>query len=425
MITEQLFQFIWQYSLFESHNLETTAGEKIIVQFAGRLNTNAGPDFEEAKVRVGDTLLVGNVELHLKTSDWYKHQHQNNKAYETIILHVVLENDLPEENNNHIPLLVLKQHIPEHIFKNYEILQHTLGAIPCKAHLTQISSISKEAWLSRLLAERWEMKFAEWDDLLQQNAGDWRVLLYWRLAANFGFKTNAAPFLALAQSLPVNILARHHQNLFQIEALLFGQAGMLAQNFVEEYPFKLKLEYQYLSQKYKLKPLSMHLWKFMRMRPANFPTIRIAQFASLIHQSLHLFSQIVSNASLKELETLFEVSASDYWDNHFRFDEEQKGASAKNIGAESVQNIIINTIAPIRFMFSSRSGLGDHCETSVQLLENLAPEKNKITAEWASLNWMPKDAAQSQALIQLFNHYCTEKKCLSCSIGNSIMRLRP
>jgi len=425
MTNELFFQFIWQYSLFQNEGLFTLGGEPLLVQFPGKKNTNAGPDFEEAKVRIGSTLLVGNVELHLKTSDWYRHGHQHNKAYDNIVLHVVWENDLPLDEKSNVPVMEMRNHIPEHILNNYEALQYTLQTIPCAAHLAEVNILTKEAWLSRMLAERWEMKFAEWDDLLKLNAGDWRVLLYWRLAANFGFKTNAVPFLLLAQSLPVNILGRHHKNLFQIEALFFGQAGMLDQEFTEEYPFKLKQEYQYLQRKYKLEPITSHLWKFMRMRPANFPSIRIAQFAALVHQSLHLFTQIISSSSLADLEQLFEVSASDYWDNHFRFEEAQNGNSAKNFGTESIQNVILNTIAPIRYMFSSRSGLGDHCETSVELLEKLSAEKNKIINEWISLKWLPENAAQSQALIQLFNNYCSHKKCLNCSIGNSIIRLRP
>ncbi len=424
-MTEQFFQFIWQYSLYDGSNLMSTSGEKIVVPFQGRLNNHAGPDFEEAKIRIDDTLLVGNVELHLKTSDWYKHGHQHNKAYDNIILHVVLENDMEPAEDASVSILALKAHIPAHILQNYDALRYNIRQIPCAAQLSQVNTLTKEGWLSRLLAERWETKFMEWDALLQQNAGDWRVLLYWRLAANFGFKTNAATFLALAQSLPLLILGRHHDNLFQLEALFFGQAGMLAEDFTEEYPFRLKKEYEHLAHKYKLKPLSAHLWKFMRMRPANFPTIRIAQFAALVHQSLHLFTQIISKASLSEMKALFEVSASDYWDNHFHFDEEQHGHSPKNLGSDSVHNIIINTIAPIRFMYSSRSGIGHQEASSVQLLEQLLPEKNNIIAEWISLDWVPQNAAQSQAMIQLYNHYCSSKKCLQCSIGHSIIRLRP
>jgi hypothetical protein len=425
MMNEQFFQFIWQYTLYDTTQLLSTTGEKIVVQYSGKKNTDSGPDFEEAKIKIGNTLWVGNVELHLKTSDWYRHGHQKNKSYDNVILHIVLDNDMPIDAASTIPVVAMREHISPQVIKNYEVLQYASRNIPCSSHLAKVNSLVKESWLSRLLAERWESKFAEWDALLAQNAGDWRVLLYWRLAANFGFKTNAAPFLALAQSLPVNILGRHHKNLFQIEALFFGQAGMLAQDFEEEYPFKLKQEYEYLQKKYKLKPIQVQLWKFMRMRPANFPSIRIAQFAALVHQSLHLFTQIISASSLKDLTELFEVTASDYWDNHFRLDEIRKGSSPKNLGLDSVHNIIINTLAPVRFMYSSRSGLGNHCESSMSLLEQLSPEKNKIINEWGDVDWKPQNAAQSQALIQLYNQYCSTKKCLTCSIGHNIIRLGP
>ncbi|MCC6186307.1 MAG: DUF2851 family protein, partial [Chitinophagaceae bacterium] len=332
---------------------------------------------------------------------------------------------MPDNTEHRFPVLVMQPHISKHVLDNYHHLQYNLHPIACKAHLARVNDLTKESWLARLLAERWEMKFEEWDGLLAQNAGDWRVLLYWRLAANFGFKTNAAPFLALAQSLPVNILGRHHENLFQIEALFFGQAGMLAQDFTDEYPFRLQQEYNFLAKKYKLVPIPGHLWKFMRMRPANFPTIRIAQFAALVHQSLHLFTQIIATTTLQEMLDLFALNASDYWDNHFRFDELQKGSSTKNLGALSINNIIVNTIAPIRYMYSSRAGLGDFFESSMQLIEQLPAEKNTIINEWNNVGWLPQNAAQSQSLLQLFNNYCSPKKCLNCSIGHSIIRLRP
>lgn len=425
MKNELLFQFIWQHSLYRPAGLCTADGEKIVVLYPGRRNTHAGPDFEEAKIRIGDTLLVGNVELHIKASDWYRHGHHYNKAYDNIILHVVWKNDVPVKGNNLVPLLEMAPHIPSHIISNYQVLIHALRTIPCAAHLDKVSTLNRQAWLTRLLAERWEMRFAEWDTQLKQNAGDWRVLLYWRLAANFGFKTNAVPFLLLAQSLPVNILGRHHQSLFQIEALLFGQAGMLNRDFRDEYPFRLRQEYDYLRRKYQLQALDAKIWKFMRMRPANFPTVRIAQFAALIHHSLHLFTQIVASSSFEELAQLFEVSASGYWEHHFRFEDEARNKAPKHLGAESIRNIVINTVAPIRYYYSQRSGLGDHCETSLQLLEQIAPEKNRLISEWEEAGWIPAHAAESQGMIQLFNQYCSHKRCLQCSIGHSVIRLRP
>lgn len=426
MITKELlFQFIWQYSLYRSDQLKTIQGEPVCVHFQGRRNRQSGPDFEAAKIRIGTTLLVGHVELHIKTSDWFKHGHQHDKAYDTVVLHVVWENDMPIGAQNHLPILEMRQHIPASVIQQYEALQYSLRPIPCAAHLAQVNELTKAAWLTRLLAERWEMKSATWSDLLAQNAGDWRVLLYWQLAANFGFKTNTDAFLALAQSLPLNILARHHEHLFQIEALLFGQAGMLEQDFQDEYPFRLQQEYRYLRKKYQLKAIPAHRWRFMRLRPANFPTIRIAQFAALVHRSVHLFTQIIASVSLEELRALFEVSASDYWDTHFRFDEVQNGVAEKHLGTDSIHNIMINTIAPMRFFYATRSGLGEHCESSVQLLEQISAEQNSMLRAWEKVGWTAQNAAQSQALIQLFNHYCAEKQCLQCSIGHRILQLIP
>src|SRR5579872_2739967 len=282
-MNEALFQFIWQYSLYRPVDLHTADGEPLTVIYCGKLNRDAGPDFQEAKIKVGKTILVGNIEMHLKSSDWLRHGHQNDAAYKNLVLHVVYEDDVKNVAGN-IPVLVLKEHIPVRIIAHYKDLMQSAGKLPCARQHDSVKEITKEAWLSRLLAERWEQKLGEWNVLLENSAEDWRNLLYWRMAANFGFKTNATPFLMLAQSLPLNIPTKHKDNLMQIEALLFGQAGMLEDDFEDDYPRELQREYDYLRKKYKLKPIAGHLWKFLRMRPANFPTVRIAQFAALIYK---------------------------------------------------------------------------------------------------------------------------------------------
>jgi hypothetical protein len=291
--------------------------------------------------------------------------------------------------------------------------------------LRQVKDIARTAWLHRLIAERWEMKFEGWDQQLRASAGDWSVLLYHSLAFNFGFKVNNDTFLALAESLPLKILSRHRENLFDLEALLFGQAGMLRGTQEDNYAWQLQQQYRHLQRKYELQPLSPERWKFLRMRPANFPTLRIAQFAALVHRSLHLFSQVVASASLNELEDLFNVTASAYWDDHIRFGVSQEKTTPKQLGRESIRNIITNTIAPLRFFYSGRSGLGDHCETAVALLEQLPAEENRILEEWRSAGWLAENALQSQALIQLFNYYCSNKYCLQCSIGHTLIRSGP
>ena len=414
-MNEALFQFIWQYSLYWGVGLQTAAGEELIVMHCGRLNRDAGPDFLEAKVKVGSTILAGNIELHIKSSDWLRHGHQNDKAYQNLALHVVYENDVPDVAGN-TPVLVLKDYIPEGLPAKYGLLMQTPQKLPCAGQHDRVRPITKEAWMSRLLAERWEQKLADWNVLLENSAEDWRNLLYWRMAAN------AAPFIMLAQSLPLNLAAKERENLSRIEALLFGQAGMLEGDFTDDYPRALQREYDYLKKKYKLKPIPGHLWKFLRMRPANFPTIRIAQFAGLLHKSVHLFSQIIETHSVKEIEPLLEVTASSYWDTHFQFDVAQKTATKKSLGKSSIANIIINTIAPIQFLYAARQDTYALQEKALQLLETVPAEKNNITALWADNGWEARNAAQSQALIQLYNNYCSQKRCLECTIGLNIIR---
>lgn len=420
-MNEALFQFIWQYSLYRVTGLHTAEGEPLTVIHCGTLNKDAGPDFLEAKVKIGKTILVGNIELHIKSSDWLRHGHQHDPSYQSLILHVVYDNDVKDAAGN-IPVLVLQDHISQDIIAKYTGLVQTTQKLPCAGQHEKVKDIIKESWLSRLLAERWEQKLAGWNLLLENSAEDWRNLLYWRTAANFGFKTNATPFLMLAQSLPLNIPTKHKENLLQIEALFFGQAGMLNDDFKDDYPRELQREYDYLKKKYKLKPITGHLWKFLRMRPANFPTIRIAQFAALVHKSLHLFSQIIETHSVKEIAPLLDVTASSYWDTHFQFDAEQKKATKKSLGKSSVQNIIINTIAPIQFLYAARQDTHKLQERALQLLEAVPAEKNNITRLWDENGWQAANAAQSQALLQLYNDYCSAKRCLECSIGLNIIR---
>jgi hypothetical protein len=420
-MNEALLQFIWQHNLYHLVGLQTVAGEALTVIYGGKLNRDAGPDFCEARVKIGNTTLVGNVELHVKSGDWLKHGHSSDAAYKNLVLHVVYENDVPGVAED-TPVLELKNHIAAHIIPKYSGLLHTMSKLPCSTQHTTVRSITREAWLSSMLAERWEQKLGDWNVLLENAAEDWRNLLYWRMAANFGFKTNATPFLMLAQSLPINIPTRHKDNLTQIEALLFGQAGMLNEVFEDEYPQMLQKEYSYLRNKYKLTPITGHLWKFLRMRPANFPTIRIAQFAALIHKSLHLFSQIIESHTVKEIEPLLSVTASEYWDTHFQFDSQPVKDSPKSLGRSSVENIIINTIAPIQFLYASRQGTDALRERSLQLLENVPAEKNNIIQMWEQHEWKAENAAQSQALLQLYNNYCSKKRCLECTIGLNIIR---
>jgi len=417
---EKLLQFIWQYSLYNPVQLQTTEGESVTIVHPGRYNTNAGPDFLDARIRVNDTLLAGHVELHINNSDWQKHGHQNDEAYKNIVLHVVYNYDGGKGPVN-TPVLELRNYILPDVLAKHEALMAQPQPIPCASQLHTVKDITKESWLTRVLAERWEEKQALWRELLNKSAGDWRNLLYWRMAANFGFKLNADAFLDLALSIPHNVFAKGG-TLLQTEAVLFGQAGMLDGDFIDEYPNQLKQEYAYLKQKYKLTPLPAHRWKYLRLRPANFPTIRIAQFAALVHKSFHLFAQIAETNTVKEIMPLLGVTASSYWDNHYRFDELSDVSTPKHLGKSSVQNIIINTIAPIRYLYAQAHCTDKEQERALQLLDELQAEKNHIIALYNDAGWKAINAAQGQAFIQLYNNYCSKKRCLECAVGLSLLK---
>lgn len=418
---EKLLHTIWQYSLYQTHELKTTSGELVTVIHTGYYNTNAGPDFLQAKVKIGDTILAGQVEIHINSSDWQKHGHSNDDAYKNVILHIVYNDDSPDILPN-IPVLCIKEYIPSDILVKYQYLIYEQRKIPCGENVNTVKEITIESWFTRMLAERWEEKLTGWEDVFAETKNDWSTLLYYRLAANFGFKVNADVFQMLAMSLPLKVLAKHRANLLQVEALLFGQAGMLGEEFKDVYPNALQTEYLFLRKKYKLEPVSPHLWKFMRMRPANFPTIRIAQFAMLIHQSVHLFSKVIDTSSLKEIVDLFQVQASQYWNTHYRFDETADREQVKRLGKSSVQNIIINTIAPLKFLYASAQGTDQQKEEALKLLDDLPAEQNNIIRLWQEINRSPANASQSQAQIQLYNNYCSKKKCMDCAIGISILK---
>lgn len=419
-MNEYLLQYIWQNSLYQTGDLKSADGEAITIINPGRRNTDAGPDFLEARIKIGNTLWAGNIELHVRTSDWDKHRHDEDARYNNIILHVVYINDKAVAGNH--TLLELKPHIDTKVVDKYHALMAQPTTIPCANLLQDVPDITWSAWLDRLVAERWEERLTEWQYLWQQEANDWRTLLYYRLAANFGFHVNRDAFLELAQSLPLNILVKHKNSLLQIEALLFGQSGLLPDKDLDYYAAALEKEYHFLRRKYQLTPMLAHRWKFMRLRPPNFPTIRIAQFAALVHKSLELFAKMMEIKSAEELLPLLDVKASQYWHSHYRFGEIAKDTSERNIGTEAALNIMINTVAPMQYLYAKLEGKTPMIDQSLSLLQSLKAENNNIIREWKTYGIKAKDAATSQALLQLYNNYCTSKNCLNCAIGNRLMK---
>lgn len=420
-MNENLFQYLWKHSLFHPSNLRTTQGDAVTVLSPGILNTDSGPDFKEGRIKINDTIWVGNIELHLKSSDWEKHNHQNDENYSNIILHVVYEDDSATDKGN-FPTVELKAHLKTEVIDRYQHLVSRLDAIPCHDQLDRIPEIIWESWINRLLAERWEGRLREWEHLWNRSKNDWRSLLYLRMAANFGFHTNSQAFLDLALSLPLNLLARHRDNLFQLEALLFGQSGLLMVEGQDDYTMSLEKEYNFLRRKYELEPLAKSRWKFMRMRPSNFPTIRIAQFAMLLHTSLDLFSKMMEVKAAEELYDLLDFKTSAYWENHYRFSETSKRKSVKRLGRDAVNNLIINTVAPMQFLYSRLLGKTDLQASSIELLQSLPAEDNNITRAWKQRGVVAKDASESQALIQLLKNYCEPRNCLQCSVGHHLLR---
>lgn len=417
-MTERLLQFIWQFQYFNKGELTTQSGENLLVISPGQYNTNQGPDFLDAKVRVGNTTWAGNIELHFKTSDWEKHNHHHDNNYNNVILHVVWEHDLSQQNS--IPVLELKERVSKILLERYDELVKTINFIPCESSIHLVSDLTWQSWKERLLAERLIKKSKIVERYLLQSNYHWEEVFWWLLSRNFGIKVNADAFEEMARSIPLAILAKHKNQIHQVEGLLLGQMNLLSRNFEENYPKMLKKEYEFYKKKYGLRPIS-RLPFFLRMRPGNFPTIRLAQLAMLVVDSAHLFSKIKETGSVNEIEKWFGVTANDYWHYHYRFDEPSP-FKKKKLGGFMVDNIIINTIVPMLFAYGEYHHEEQYKQKALQWLEETPAESNLITKGFNRLNIENKNAFDSQALIELKNEYCDRKRCLDCSVGNAILK---
>jgi hypothetical protein len=428
LFTEDFLHYVWKFRLFDRIDLRTEDGKTLEIFSPGVHNTDAGPDCHNARIKIDETIWAGNIEVHLSASDWQKHGHTTDDAYNNVILHVVYDDDLPLvlTNGRKVPTLQLKDRIPAELYGRYhQMVFGNQTIIPCEASIGAIDQLIMNNWLTRVLVERLEKKSAAVITALSTNRGDWEETFYQFLAANFGFKTNALPFELLAKSLPQITLGKHKNNPMQVEALIFGQAGFLDVDLKDDYPNKLKKEYDFLRKKYSLKPVENHLWKFMRLRPQNFPTIRLAQFAALIVNSAHLFSKILEIKDIDALRNLFaSIKTNEYWDDHFRFDiPSNSKSSPKIMGTSSVDILLINTLALFLFSYGNHHQQQHYISRSLKLLENLPAEKNNITADFVNLGVKITNAFESQALLELKNNYCNYKKCLQCGVGNKILKL--
>jgi hypothetical protein len=428
-MTERLLQFIWQFQYFNKNELAAANGETVQIIHPGQMNSNQGPDFSNAKIIVANTTWAGTVELHLKTSDWFKHKHSDDKNYGNVILHVVWEDDGSRSTfqangrndvSQSIPIVELKSRVAKILLQRYEELMQSTAFIPCEKSITTVRDIIWKSWKERLLAERLLRKAGMAEDFLQQNNYHWEETFWWLLARNFGMKVNADAFEAVARSIPLNILAKHKNQIHQLEALLMGQAGLLQNKFEDDYPTLLQKEYRFLQNKYDLHQIKIPLYS-LRMRPSNFPTIRLAELAMLVHESAHLFSKIKEASTAGSIKKLFEVTANDYWHYHYHFDE-VSAFKKKKTGETMVDNIIINTVAPVLFAYGNYHHENRFKEKAIQCLEELQAEKNLITKGFKALKIESKNAGDSQSLIELKNEYCNKRRCLECAIGNAILR---
>ena len=422
-MTEAFLQYVWQHQLLEGE-LRTTDGLLLKVERPGVLNKDAGPDFFDARVRVGETLWVGNVEVHIKSSDWNAHKHSTNHAYDNVVLHVVYKNDtaLTLQNCHDLPTLELCNNIPDLLWNNYEALVNPPAPtpIPCMEHLGEISPFYISSYLERLTLERLEQKCDTVRRLLEESHGNWEQCCYWMLAHYFGGKVNSFPFELLAKSTSQTLLARWRDNPTRTEALLMGQAGLLDGYFEDDYPRQLQADYEALRQGAGLTPIAGYLWKFFRMRPNGFPTIRISQFAQLICRSRNLFNRLLETTDVAELQKIFSVQASDYWNTHYQFDIPSK-PSPKTVGSLFVDLLIINAWVPLLFEYGNQHGSQQYKDQAVNLLQQLRPEANATIRLWASAGIKADNAARSQALLQLYNEHCSNHDCLHCQIGYKII----
>lgn len=419
-LKEELFHFIWQYKLLNTTTLYTESGQELQIIKTGELNTDSGPDFFNAKIKLGNVTLAGNIEVHINASDWNKHNHQNDAAYSNIILHVVYKNDLKQKSQGNFEVLELKNYIDENVIKKYTNLVNSKNTLACHKHIAGVNPIKLNSWLQRMLIERLEKKTDYIKTQFELSGNDYTHTFYITLAKNFGFKVNDGPFENLARVLPIQILLKHADNLFQLEALLFGSAGLLEKSYKDKYLQQLQNEFEFLKKKYDIKPLKAESWKFMRLRPANFPSVRLWQFARVINKQTLLFSSPENYNNLKTLKVALQHAPDGYWKTHYN----PGGKEQKEIGAmgdSSVENVMMNTIAPFLFFYGKQTAKDSFIAFALDCFDDLAFESNVKTRHFTKAGLKLKTAGESQALINLFDNYCKNKRCLQCGIASQLL----
>jgi hypothetical protein len=422
---EEFLHYLWKYGLYDPERLIDNEKNKIIVLDPGEYNRDAGPDFFNARISVAGTVWAGNVEIHTKSSHFDNHGHQNDPVFNNVILHVVADNDKRVFNARGEEVLTAEITFDPACYERYTDLVNNPYIIACQDDIINIDPVLLRHWLNVLVIERFQDKSESILKIYSDTGNDWDETFYRLLSRYFGFRVNTEPFEMLASALPFKIIRKHADNLFQIEALLFGTAGLLDSGLFREalsddYYLSLTREYSILSAKYSLQPLHGWLWKFSRLRPSNFPTIRLSQLAAMLAVTGGLFSKILDARDIRFIKSLFEVSASPYWNDHFIFGKISRSC-VKHAGSQAADLLMINSVIPILFVYGQSRDNEDICERALYFLEEIPPEENIILAEWEAAGLNAESAFYSQALIQLRNEYCKKRKCLDCRIGNKII----
>ena len=421
-ITEAFIHYLWKYRMLHP-DLKTTNNQSVSILHPGIHNHDSGPDFQCARIRIGNTVWAGNVEIHIKSSDWFLHGHHKDAAYNNVILHVVMVNNRSVKGLNKLPIptLSLQGTFNPSILKRYREISENLLWVPCIRLIKNVEKIYITSRIHSVAIDRLNKKNLIIKNQLFSRKMDWEECCYNMLCRQFGSKINCDQFEMLSNSLPAKILMKYHGNEFQLEALLFGQSGLLYSSFREKYPTGLRKEYRYLSKKHNLLPIPGYLWKFMRLRPAAFPTLRIAQLAQLYAKHQRVFQSILAMPTLNELYAFFNLTASGYWDTHYIFG--KKGQTRKKkFGEQSIRLLLINGIIPMIHLYGDIMNKPSLCERAIHFLEDMPPEDNAVIRRWKEDGIVASNALESQGLLELRQSHCEHKKCLECSIGHCVLK---
>ncbi|HLF52761.1 DUF2851 family protein [Flavobacterium sp.] len=419
---EDFLHYLWKFKKFDITNLQTSNGEEITIVNSGQYLQLAGPDFFNAQISIGNQKWAGNVEIHIKSSDWYVHHHERDEAYESVILHVVWEHDTEifRKNNTEIPVLELKKHVAKETLENYQSLITPKSWIFCEKQLASIDNFALKNWQERLFFERLERKSKPIQELLENTNHDWEAVLFCLLAKNFGLNTNGESFLKIAQSIPFSVIRKESFEVENLESFFFGIAGLLDIEKEDNYFEDLHFRFYYLLHKYQIEKKVIEPVQFFKHRPDNFPTIRLSQLANLYHSQQHLFSRIIEATSVKSIYEIFAVSVSSYWETHYQFDRESP-KKKKALSKSFIDLLIINTIIPLQFAYAKSQGK-EISENLIDLLNQVSPENNAIIDKFDSFGVASKNAFETQSLLQLKNEYCNKSRCLECAIGMELLK---